>query len=87
MEKIYYIQSKENPWRVWITTNISQTETERFRNSKNNYPFIVPPTKGDRIDIYHPLENNKELYQYGFKGCVIVIKSGKIEQLIQNNII
>ena len=43
MIKIHYILSEENPWRVWITTNLTQKENERFRDSKNNLPFIVPP--------------------------------------------
>lgn len=83
MEKIYYIQSEENPWRIWVTKNINQKEHERFRDSKNNYPFIIPPTTGDRIDIYQT-SDIKSLYQLGFTGCVVVIKSGKIS-LIQNN--
>lgn len=79
MKQIHYIQSSENYWRIWITTNLVQKEHERFRDRENNFPFIVPPTTYDRIDIYEPQQLG---YSFDFNKCVIVIKQGKIEQII-----
>lgn len=79
---IHYIQSKENKWRIWITNNLNQNEFERFKDSKNNYPFIVPPTIEDRIDIYQN-DNKGELYNLNFNnGCIIVIEKGIIKNII-----
>ena len=79
MDKLFCIQSTEHKWRVWLTTNLNQTERERFKDVRNNQFITVPPTDGDRIDI---LGKEFQHYTYDFKGLVIVIKEGEIKQLI-----
>ena len=41
----------------------------------------VPPTNGDRIDIFNDKETNT-LYKFDFGGIVIVIKDGEIYNLV-----
>jgi len=45
------------------------------------HPVAVPATEGDRVDILCGDDLNQG-YNYGIDAVVVVIKSGKIEQLI-----
>jgi hypothetical protein len=81
--KTYYIKSHKNKWLIWLTTNMSQKGHERYRDTANNFPIIIPPTDGDRIDIHSGSHKFvKTPYQYGVKGCVIIIKNGEIIDLV-----
>ncbi len=80
---IHFVRSKENRWRIWVSTKLDQTDKERFRDKENNYPHSVPPTTGDRIDIINGSKFQTGTHYYlGFKGCVIIINNGEIKDLI-----
>jgi hypothetical protein len=83
-EKIYLIKSTVHPWRVWKTTNPYYMEEHlRFKDAKNHYPIIVPPTKGDRMD-YISDGSSINGYTYKTDGWVIIIRNGFIYQIVSN---
>jgi hypothetical protein len=85
-DKVYLIQSPVHKWRVWKTTiPTPMPEWQRFRDSKNHYPIIVPPTQGDRMDYITNDEKIERGYNYRVKGWIILIVEGSINKIISKN--
>lgn len=76
------LKSNSHKWLIWVSKNDEHlTDNQRYRDSKNNYPILVPPTNGNRIDVIPFNSCNLSGYEYGFKGLVVIIEDGMITNL------